>query len=330
MIRQADAAFSPFVPAWWLPGAHLPTIWAKRGRRQPTVHDRIERVATPDSDHLTLLRMGVATDQAPHLLVLHGLEGTMHAKYAHGLLASAKRRGWTGDLMMFRTCDGEMNAARRMYHSGETGDVDFIARRIVAERHGQPVFVVGVSLGGNVLLKWLAELGGAATGLVKGAVAMSVPADLAAGSRYLEHGLGPLYVRHFLNTLKPKAYAKDKQYPGCIDIHRVRDARSFWDFDDAATAPLHGFRSAADYYSRSSSLPLLPLVQVPSAVLVAQDDPFIPPPVIGALEDVARTSAVISVHTTRRGGHVGWVSGGPLAPTYPMEDKSIAFLERLS
>ena len=134
----------PFVPSWWLPGAHLPTIWGKKFRRERLAHDRLERVATPDGDHLTLVRRGHAKAGTPHLLILHGLEGTIRAKYAHGLIAQAAQRGWSADLMMFRSCDGESNTARRLYHSGETTDVDFIARRLRDETPGAPLFVCGV------------------------------------------------------------------------------------------------------------------------------------------------------------------------------------------
>ena len=150
---------SNFRPAWWLPGPHLPTIWGKLGRSRSTVHDRLERIATPDGDHLTLVRMGAVHAGVPHLLILHGLEANVGAKYAHGLLQEARNRGWSGDMLMFRSCDGEVNTARRFYHSGETTDLDFVVRRLIRECPELHLVICGVSLGGNVLLKWLGELG---------------------------------------------------------------------------------------------------------------------------------------------------------------------------
>ncbi len=148
---------SNFKPSWWLPGPHLPTIWGKVLRRRSPVHDRLERIGTPDGDHVTLVRMGTIKAGVPHLVILHGLEGKITAKYAHGMLAEARKRGWSGDMLMFRSCDGEMNSARRFYHSGETTDLDFVVRRLIAEHPGIQLKLCGISLGGNVLLKWLGE-----------------------------------------------------------------------------------------------------------------------------------------------------------------------------
>ncbi|MEA3245775.1 MAG: hydrolase [Gemmatimonadota bacterium] len=315
-----------FEAAWWLPGPHLQTIWGKKARRVAFTHDRLERFAMPDGDSVSLARMGRAAAGTPHLLVLHGLEGSVRATYAHGLLAQARRRGWTGDLLLFRTCDGEMNRAPRMYHSGETTDLDAVARHLVQSRSGEPIFVVGVSLGGNVLLKWLGELGPAGPALVRRAVAVSVPMDLAAGSRYLERGISRLYVRHFLATLKPKALAKARQYPGMIRVDEMLAARTFWEFDDAATAPLHGFHDAADYYARSSSMSYLHRVAVPTLVLGARDDPFVPPASVAQAAKIASESRFIEMQMTQSGGHVGWVSGQPMKPQYYMEKRSIDFL----
>lgn len=315
-----------FEPAWWLPGPHLQTIWGKKARRVKFMHDRVERFPTPDGDFVSVARMDQADPGTPHLLVLHGLEGSIRATYAHGLLAQARQRGWTGDLLLFRTCDGAMNRAPRMYHSGETSDLDMLARRLVEARGGRPIVVVGVSLGGNVLLKWLGELGPEGASLVRRAVAVSVPLDLAAGSRYLERGISRLYVRHFLATLKPKALAKARQHPGLIRVPEMLAAKTFWKFDDAATAPLHGFRDAADYYARSSSMPYLHRIAVPTLVLCSRDDPFVPHASLTRATAIAARNAFIEMQVTLSGGHVGWVSGHPLNPQYYMESRAIDFL----
>ena len=308
-----------FKAAWWLPGAHLPTIWGKKFRRQPTVHDRCERIATPDGDHLTLARMGRARAGTPHLLILHGLEGTIRAKYAHGLLSRARARGWSGDLLLFRSCDGELNTAPRLYHSGETTDLDLVVRWLHAETPRLRLVICGVSLGGNVLLKWLGESGEQAAAVVERAAAVSVPFDLAAGSRHLERGFSRAYTRHFLSTLRPKALAKARQFPGILDERGIASARSFWDFDDAATAPLHGFRDAADYYRQSSSIGLLGKIRVATTLLSSRDDPFVPPDVLEAVAKLGTESPHLTLNFTDRGGHVGWVEGHPWHPSYYMD-----------
>jgi predicted alpha/beta-fold hydrolase len=290
------------------------------------MHDRLERIETPDGDHLTLVRMGVARPSVPRLLIAHGLEGTIEAKYAHGLMEQAARIGWSADMLMFRSCDGVLNKAPRLYHSGETADIDLTIRYLAAECPESPLHVCGISLGGNVVLKWLGEQGSAAQHLVRSAAAVSVPFDLAAGSRYLERGLSRLYTRHFLTTLKPKALAKAAQFPGRLDADKIAAARTFWDFDDAATAPLHGFRDAADYYERSSSIRFLHRVQVRTLLLSALDDPFVPPEVTEAASDECRRSSSIEMRVTGRGGHVGWISGSIASPTYYAEELAIEWL----
>ena len=314
---------SSFRPASWLPGPHLPAIWGKFVRRRPMVHDRIERWATPDGDHLSMLRMGNPGSGAPHLLILHGLEARISAKYAHGLLDQARRRGWSGDLLMFRSCDGEINSARRLYHSGETTDLDFVVRRLVQENPGIRLVLAGVSLGGNVLLKWLGEVGDQAPQQVFCAAAVSVPFDLAAGSRQMEQGFARQYVTHFLATLKKKTLQKLIQYPGCCDVEVAMRAKTFWEFDDAVTAPLHGFAGAGDYYERSSSLRFLSRISRPTYLLSARGDPFLPDRVIEEVRSLAASSSMLFCEVTSTGGHVGWVEGAPWDQRYYMEGRVV-------
>jgi len=309
-----------FQPSWWLPGPHLPTIWGKKFRRQPMCHDRVERVRTPDGDHVSLARMGSARAGVPHVLILHGLEGTIGATYAHGLLQRARELGWSGDLLLFRSCDGARNLAPRLYHSGETTDLDVVVRRLKTESPESPLCIVGVSLGGNVLTKWLGELGEQARQLVRASAAVSVPFDLAACARSLEHGFGRIYVRHFLATLKQKAEWKHAQFPRVFDLHAMRRAGTFWEFDDAATAPLHGFRDAAEYYARSSALPFIERVRTPHLLFMACDDPFVPSHVLLSVREKVAGNQVVRLATTPRGGHVGWVEGTVLAQKYYMEE----------
>lgn len=317
---------STFRPAWWLPGAHLPTIWGKKGRRQAEVHERIDRWTTPDGDHLSLARAGSIASSRPHLLVLHGLEGTTRSNYAQGLLALARSFGWSADLLLFRSCDGQTNNARRLYHSGETTDLNFVVRTLVSQHPDISLRLIGVSLGGNVLLKWLGEQGESLVSNVVRAAAVSAPLDLAAGSRHLECFLGQKYVDHFMVTLKAKTLAKKARYPDLCDWARLESARTFWEFDDSVTGPVHGFDGALDYYTRSSSINYLTSIKRPTILINAEDDPFLPTHVLDRVRNMASSNDFIHYEFTKRGGHVGWVEGSPWAPRYYMEEKVLNWL----
>jgi uncharacterized protein len=317
---------SNFKPAWWLPGPHLPTIWGKMGRRRAPVHDRLERIATPDGDHLTLVRMGTISKGVPHLLILHGLEGKITAKYAHGLLEQARRIGWSGDMLMFRSCDGEVNTARRLYHSGETTDLDLVVRWLIAQHPDVRLGLCGVSLGGNVLLKWLGELGTRVPPQVTRAAAVSVPYDLEAGARLMEHGFSRVYVRHFLATLVVKTARKLEAYPDLCDATKLRAARTFFEFDDAVTGPVHGFGGAHDYYRRSSSIHFIRDVRVPTLLMNARNDPFLPPSVLETVRESAGENPQLFIEFPATGGHVGWVTGQPWSARYFMEERVVEWL----
>ena len=320
------ALTSNFRPAWWLPGPHLPTIWGKLARRRPPVHDRVERWRTPDGDHLTLARMGTITPGVPHLLILHGLEAKITAKYAHGMLAEAKARGWSGDLMIFRSCDGEVNTARRFYHSGETTDLAFVVEELIKSYPNLHLVLAGVSLGGNVLVKWLGEQGSAIPSQIKRAAAASVPFDLEAGARFMEKGFARVYVKHFLDTLKAKTLEKLKLYQDLCDRKKLLAARTFWEFDDAMTGPVHGFTGAHDYYKRSSSLQFLGKVRVPTLLMSAWDDPFLPQFVLERVGKVALDNPFLNTEFSQSGGHVGWVDGRLWAQGYYMERRVVSWL----
>lgn len=317
---------SNYRPAWWLPGAHLPTIWGKKGRRQLAVHDRIERWTTPDDDHISIARAGVIRPGIPHLLVLHGLEGTVRSNYAQGLMAQARKRGWSADLMLFRSCDGVINRARRLYHSGETTDIDFVVRTLIADHPGIGIRVVGVSLGGNVTLKWLGEQGADIPENVRGAAGVSVPYDLGAGSRFLEHGLGPRYTAHFMKGLRGKTLEKLERFPDLCDREALLRAKTFWEFDEAVTGPVHGFTGADDYYERSSSIRFLAGIRRPTLLFNAVDDPFLPSSVLDRVSVVAKSNNHLYLEFSRRGGHVGWIEGSPMSPRYFMEERVISWL----
>ena len=317
-----------FTPAWWIPGPHGQTIWGKFFRRPPRADTRRERWDTPDGDFVDLVRLD-APAGAPRLVLLHGLEGAPHSHYVRGLFCECERRGWAMDLLVFRSCGGELNRGRRFYHSGETEDVDFVVRRIVADHAGAPLVAVGVSLGGNVLLKWLGEQGGSAPAELRAAATVSVPYDLARGSRHIERGFARVYSRHFLRSLKRKAHAKRERYPDLFDPAAVDRTRTLWDFDHLVTAPVHGFESAHDYYTRSSALHFLERIRPPTLLLSAADDPFLPAAVLDDVRQVAARNPVLTVEFLPRGGHVGFIGGRlPWRPQYWAEQRVMSFLER--
>jgi predicted alpha/beta-fold hydrolase len=244
-----------------------------------------------------------------------------------GILARAKRLGWQADALIFRSCNGEVTRARRLYHSGETTDLDLVVRRFVREHPDQPLVLAGFSLGGNVLLKWLGEQGDRAPSEVRGAVAVSVPFDLERGARFIERGFGRVYTRHFLRTLKAKARAKLARDPGLFDPGKLEQAKTLYEFDDVVTAPVHGFADAHDYYERSSSLGYLASIRRPTLLLSAYDDPFLPAEVLYEVQGIAATNRFLTAEFHPRGGHVGFVSGkSPLVPRYYAEERVFDFL----
>lgn len=319
-----------YTPAWWVPGAHLQTLWGKLARRTPRIATRAERWPTPDGDTLELQRLDAPTHSggtSPRLVVLHGLEGTIRSHYLRGILGQAQRRGWAADAIIFRGCNGEIPRARRFYHSGETGDLDFVVDRIARDHPDQPILVAGYSLGANVLLKWLGERGSTLPAQVRAAAAVSTPFDLARGSRHIEQGFSRLYGWHFLRTLRAKALAKLRLDPGLYDEERLRSARTLFEFDDAVTAPLHGFASAEDYYRQSSSISFLEGIRCPTLLLSAYDDPFLPRDVLESVAVLADASSFLTADFTSRGGHVGFVGGFvPWRALYYADERVAGFL----
>jgi len=287
----------------WLPGAHAQTLWPLL-RRQPLPRYRRERWETPDGDFIDLDWID-APAQAPLLVLFHGLEGSSSSHYARALLSAAGGRGWRGVAVHFRGCSGEPNRLARAYHSGDSAEIDWILRRL-RNGHADVLFAAGVSLGGNALLKWLGEQGGAARDVVAAAAAISAPLDLAAAAAALSRGVSRLYARHFLRTLVPKALAKLEHHPGLFRAEDVRAARSLRDFDAVVTAPLHGFRGAADYYARSSAGQYRYGITVQTLLVNALNDPFLP---ASALPTASALPDSVTLETPRAGGHAGFVGG---------------------
>jgi uncharacterized protein len=324
-VRQGPGlTFSaePFSPAAFLGHPQAQTVLAYVLRRPPALPLRRERVPTPDGDFLDLDWLE-ASPQRPHLLVLHGLEGSSASGYVRQTLHEAHALGWGAVAMNFRSCSGEPNRALRSYCSGETADPLFIAGHIRSQIKG-PLLAVGFSLGGNALLKLLAETADHAPFLA--AAAVSAPFDLLACAQALDAPWGRcgVYRRHFLVTLKRKALAKLETHTGHgLDAERVRRVRKLQDFDEAFTAPSNGYLGALDYYQRCSSGPLLEDVRRPTLLLNAEDDPMIPPTSLPAAGTGGRWLTVLR---TPRGGHVGFLGGSAWAPRFWAERQAVRFL----
>ncbi|MBI3597029.1 MAG: alpha/beta fold hydrolase [Nitrospirae bacterium] len=317
-----------FRPAWWLRGLHRQTVWRSLFGRGPAPPYRRERFETSDGDFVDLdwFESESRTGDRPLVIVLHGLEGSSRSNYVVGLLREAARRGWDGVAMNFRSCSGELNRLPRFYHSGETGDLDEVLASLIARRPGHSIGLVGYSLGGNVLLKWLGERGDKAPESLRAAVAVSVPFDLAAAAYRVDHGLGWFYGQAFLRTLKEKALSKARRYPGFLDPDEVASIRSFALFDDRVTAPLHGFANAQDYWTRSSAASWLGAIQKPTLLINACDDPFLP--AVCLPRDAVARSPWLTAQFTPRGGHAGFVEGRrPGAVTYWVDHRAMAFLD---
>ncbi len=325
-----------YIPPVWLRNPHVQLALGPLLRSRRLVAFRREAIATDDGDEILLDHVDAGPGDRPRLLVLHGLEGSSFSVYVQGLLALARARGWNGTALNFRSCARDpsrisrriANRTARLYHSGETRDLDLAVETLGRREPRVPLAAVGGSLGGNVLLKWLGEHPGQRR--VRAAVALSTPYDLMACARSLESRMGSLYVAAFLRTLRPKALSVARRFPDAarrIDPARVAAARTFFEFDDAATAPLHGFEGAGDYYSRSSSLGYLPKIDTEALCVTARDDPFLPARVALAARDAASPS--IEFRMTDRGSHLGFLAGrDPWSLRSWAEEGVIAWLEK--
>ena len=297
----------PYAAPFWLPGGHLQTIAASLAPA-PRVAWRRERWDTPDGDFIDLDWAESARKlPGPLIALFHGLEGSSASPYARAIAARALAKGWRCVVPHFRGCSGELNRLPRAYHSGDSEEIGWVLARLAATHVTRgALYAVGVSLGGNALLKHLGERGEQAA--VERAVAVSAPLDLTAAGNALDRGLNKkIYTRMFLKTLREKSLQKHERHPGLLDPVRVRAARTFWEFDDAVTAPLHGFLGADDYWRRSSSAGWLARIRVPTLVLNARNDPFLPEP---ALRSLGELPANVTLEFPATGGHVGFPGRG--------------------
>jgi predicted alpha/beta-fold hydrolase len=323
--------------AWWLPGAHLQTAWSRLTRSRRLVTFTREVLETPDGDEL-LIDHAAGPPDAPRVLLLHGLEGSAHSFHTQGLALLVARAGWRGVVLNFRSCARDpadirrrvRNRRPRLYHSGETTDLALLVRTLASREPATPLYAIGFSLGGSVLLKWLGEVAGGSA--IRAAVSISAPYDLAAASRYLERRVGRFYAAHFMRRLRAKALDLVERFPretAHIDAERIRAARTFRELDDCVTAPLFGFADAADYYARASAIDALPRIGVPTLCVSSEDDPLFPAEAVARARDAARGNAAVTFAVTTWGGHTGFVSGPwPWRPFYWAEEASLAWLQR--
>jgi uncharacterized protein len=276
--------------------------------RHPAPTWRRERVETPDGDFVDFdwLELPSADPNAPVLILFHGLEGSSGSHYVAPILEAAALRGWRGVVPHFRGCSGEANRLPRAYHSGDAAEIDWMIGAVRARIGSAPLRAVGVSLGGNALLDWLGLEADKSTRWLRSAAAISAPLDLVASGTALDQGFNRLYCRNFLSTLVPKALDKARRFPGLCDVTKLKAVRTIREFDDLVTAPLHGFRDVVDYWTRASSKPHLKSVRLPTLLLNALNDPFVPG---SSLPGPADVSDAVTLEQPRHGGHVGFLSG---------------------
>jgi len=304
-MRSPHAVAEALRAPRWLPGGNLQTIWpALCSRRPPALPWRRERWNAPDGDFIDVDFVDAPSVRAPLLVLLHGLEGSSRSHYAQAFAHWARQQGWAFAVPHWRGCSGEVNRAPRAYHSGDHEEVDWLLARLRGTS-AAALYVVGVSLGGNALLRWAGEAGDSAGARVQALAAVSAPLDLAAGGAAIGRGFNRLvYTRMFLRTMKPKALAKLAQFPGLFERERLLAARTLYEFDNVFTAPLHGFRDTDDYWARASAKPHLARIRVRTLALNARNDPFVPPASLPQ-----HGNATLTLWRPVHGGHVGFPGG---------------------
>ena len=307
-----------YLAPWWLPGGNLQTIWSALYARPytgPAVAFRRERWITPDMDFIdvdtadaaaTAMDPAASPSQRTLLVLFHGLEGSSASHYAQAFGDFARRRGMVYAVPHFRGCSGELNLAPRAYHSGDFQEVGWILRRLRAWHPG-PIVAVGVSLGGNALLRWAEEWGASAGRVVSAVAAVCAPLDLVASGHAIGRGFNRLtYTRMFLRSMKPKALRKLQQHPGLFDRDALLQASDLHAFDNVFTAPVHGFRNVEDYWTRASAKPHLERIRIPALVVNARNDPFVP---ASSLPQTADAGTHVTLWQPAHGGHVGFAQG---------------------
>jgi hypothetical protein len=297
----------------WLVGGNLQTLWpAVISKRLVAAMPRYrrERWTTPDADFIDIDWVDEGDEPLaparPLLVLFHGLEGSSSSHYARGFAQAAARRGWRFAVVHFRGCSGEPNLTARAYHSGDFEEIGWILERF-RQRHAGPRLAVGVSLGGNALLRWAEECGEFASRCTDAIAAVSSPVDLAAGGLAIGRGFNRhVYTRMFMRSLRPKVLRKLEHFPGLFDSARMLAARDLFEFDNLYTAPVHGFRDTHDYWRRASAKPHLHSIRIPALLLNAVNDPFVP---AASLPLTTEVGPAVTLWQPPHGGHGGFASG---------------------
>jgi len=307
-LKNKTLPYGPYVSPPWLPGGNSQTIYPFFLRSLIIPAYQRERLELDDGDFIDIDWLDNSIDR-PLVIMFHGLEGGSSSHYARSIMGLFQELGWRGAVVHFRGCSGTPNRLPRAYHAGDSEEIDRILHKI-RERNqflgsSAPLYVIGISLGGNALLKWLGEQGKKACHIIDGAVTVSVPLDLVAAGKALDSGFNRLYTQHFLGTLKKKVLKKLDDFPGLFDAAAVAKCTTLYQFDNLVTAPLHGFSNTDEYWALSSSKPWLKHIQVPTLVINARNDPFMPSSSLPAQTDV---SCSVSLEFPTEGGHVGFLS----------------------
>ena len=307
---------SRFHPAWWLPGGHLQTLWAGHFRRTPDVELRRERIELDDGDFIDLDWLDGPAG-SPIILLLHGLEGSSQSRYAAGLMATFRQHGWRALVMHFRGCSDEPNRLQRRYHACETGDVETIYSLIKSRFPEDAIAVVGISLGGSVLIKWLSEH---PEGLpLCSAIAVSTPYELAKCAERLKHGISRLYQRSMIKRMIDAVVNKHRKIGANFDLEKLKRQKDLFGFDNTYTAPLHGFDNVDSYYQYCSARQYLKQISTPLLLIHARNDPFMYADAIPSEDEL---SASVTLELSASGGHVGFVeSEGLFKPVYWLEKR---------
>ena len=310
-------------PPRWLPGGHLQTIFPYLFRKTRLPRYRRERIDTPDGDFIDLDWLDGGARE-PLVVLFHGLEGGSGSHYARALMNAAAARGWRGVVPHWRGCSGEPNRLLRAYHSGDHAETGWLLDAIAARAEPAAMFATGVSLGGSALLNWLGRAGSDALQLVRAAATVSAPLSLRTGGEAIGRGFSIVYTWNFLRTLRRKASEKALRFPGRFDIERIRRCRTLYEFDDAFTAPMHGFANADDYWDRGSALAWLKDIAVPTLIVNARNDPFLP---LEALPGPIEVSPVVTLELPEHGGHVGFLQGPPPGDPLWLPRRMLDFFE---
>lgn len=307
-----------FTPACWLKNPRAQTIWPVFTSSRLSIPLKKQKVELPDGDFIELVWGASNADHSdkPIVLILHGLGGDINSAYAKSFMSSFSQANWRPVFMHFRGAGEEANRLDRAYHSGDTEDVAFVVN--VLSKQSKEIAAVGVSLGGNVLLKWLGQTG--ESNPLKAAVAVSVPFELQSSVDHMSTGFSRAYQSRLLRSLRFYINRKFKNRPAPFDMQLANKARTFWEYDNVVTAPLHGFRDADHYYAESSSRQYLAGICVPTLIIHAKDDPFVPITAIPSQDEVSNST---TLQITDFGGHVGFISSNGVFKTENWLDKRI-------